>query len=145
MVAILVAGGARSDRPGISYPASEASPGHVNYRMARKVQWLSRGDLPTGTKAIFAGVVRYSRPGLFFPAALAVAVPDPQGTVAMLYVDAHDRRAGTPLDRLGRGDCKLNFSGPTAPRDGEAIQVRGILKAGAYKDLIIDVETWQKI
>jgi hypothetical protein len=29
-------------------------------------------------------------------------------------------------------------------QDGEAILVRGTLKTGAYKDLILDVETWRR-
>lgn len=144
LVAILTAWGVRSDRPWLCYPDLAVSPGQLNYRLARQGQWRNAGDLPPASRAAFAGVVRYSRPGLVFPADWAVAVPAAQGTVAMLYVNCRDERFAGTLGELGLGDCKLNFAGPTVPHDGDTIQVQGILKTGAYKDLILDVESWQK-
>lgn len=141
--AILAAWGWRTERPSIQYPAIELPAGHVDYPEARRLQWLGRGNLPEGTRAAFAGVLRYRRPGLAFPAGKAVAIPDENSTVAVLYVNSGNARAAGFPDELGLGDCKLNIRGKTTLQDGDAVRVRGTLKTGAYKDLILDVEAWQ--
>ncbi len=145
LLAVIVAWTVRSPSSPVHYPVATVSHGHVGYPAARQMQWQSLGDLPPDTKATFAGIVKYSRPGLAFPSGLAVAVPQPGSTVAMLYVRARDAAAPGSLATLGIGDCKLNFPARPVPQDGQAIAVSGTLTTGAYKDLILKVETWSAI
>jgi 4-amino-4-deoxy-L-arabinose transferase-like glycosyltransferase len=145
LLAVVVAWTARSPRSPVHYSDATLPHGHLGYPETRQWQWQNLGNLPPDTKAAFVGIVKYSRPGLAFPAGLAVAVPQPGSAVAMLYVQAHDANAPSSLAALGIGDCKLNFPDRHVPKDGQAIAVSGSLTTGAYKDLILKVETWSAI
>jgi len=135
----------RSASPSQDYDPVSAPAGYIGYAAARQRQWQFRGELPPDTRAALAGVIKYRRTNLRFPSGQAAAVPDEQSAVAMLYVRYADRCARSGIERLGDGDCKLNLPGQTTLRDGDAVFVQGTLHTGAYKDLILDVESWQKL
>ena len=122
------------------YPPMHPSPTEKTYAELRAVQWRNMGDIPTGTRAIVAGVVKYLNPGYKHVPNLIEPVRDNLSVAGRLFVGYGD--AAHPL---GIGDIKVNFKRGRVPRAGSAIVVKGKVVVGTFKWIIMDVDDFSVV
>ncbi len=103
-------------------------------------QRQNNGQIIAGQRFAEYGIVKYTRKGLRFDGGDATARKDEESAVARFYVQARSQSNPT-----GIGDAKLNFRASSIPPEGCAVAIRGVVRAGFFRELIADVESWEPI
>jgi len=131
------------NKPGriiFEYPEMQLTPGSVSYSGIRDLQWKSLGSIPGKTICETSGEVRYIVKGLQFDGNAGGAVEQEDSAAGKLYVMLHD-----PKNSMGIGDMKLNFKNGKFPVNGDIIKVKGPVLSGQCKEIIMQVEKWEKL
>lgn len=121
----------------VEYPKGRSHGQCLGIEDLRRLQWRAFGDIPSGTKASLAGVVKYSTRGWRYIEDDTRGEQCSDSSTAKLYVRLH-----SPDFPIGIGDARLNFPSQIAPKDGDAVIVRGSVATGRFKDFIVNVESW---
>jgi len=125
----------------VTYPANTDYNYPLSYDDLRELQWKNRGILPENTKAKIAGRIRYIAKGYSFVSnGISPAEKKENFAVGNLYV-----LENSALFPLGKGDVKLNFMGEKIPGENEWIVCYGAVRNGILRDILMDVDNWEKI
>ena len=112
----------------------------ITYTQLRNLQWQNLGNIPPDTKITLQGIVKYLHKGFKYPKEDYYAEKNAKFAAGRLYV-----RFGEKSNPLGIGDVRLNFPGSKIPKNGEAVTVTGTASTGLFKEIIIDVDTFEKL
>jgi hypothetical protein len=112
----------------------------ITYTQLRNLQWQNLGNIPPDTKITLQGIVKYLHKGFKYPKEDYYAEKNAKFAAGRLYVSF-----GEKFNPLGIGDVRLNFPASKIPKNGEAVTVTGTASTGLFKEIIIDVDTFEKL
>ena len=124
----------------IAYKSGGAIGQYVSYSEIKRSQWRHLGNLPAGSKMRASGMIVYGAPGFKFIPSEYNPVRCPESASARLRVEYASIK-----HPMGIGDLRLNFKKSDLPPDGAVVSVRGTVRTGPFKELIVDVDECEPV